>query len=271
VYSNVWVSVCAAFFTYGFSAVFPIASIPEFVFCASLFVYNAQRFYKIQYTNLVVDTPRIHWMKSHLSLVKGLIVVGLIGTVYWGIPMLFDSKYNAAIISLSAAMSILYVVRIGKYNLREIPGAKVFVITLVFFLVACLLPFGSNDELISQFDFTPSSTIVLFFVFQYLYILGMTIVFDIPDLVTDSQNLRTFPQIFGIKKTILISILFVFPLLALLVFVVPYQVIVWGFILLQLLFYAFLFKKYNKEFYISFVGEAMLLLNGLLYFLLRAI
>ncbi len=80
-----------------------------------------------------------------------------------------------------------------KKNLRSIPYLKVFIISIVWVWVTLLFP-----VYISQIKLTWE--ISIFVVSQLLFLLAVTIPFDIRDLKYDSLFLKTIPQIIGAKN-----------------------------------------------------------------------
>ena len=89
-----------------------------------------------------------------------------------------------------------------KFGLRNIPGLKPFLITLVWTLSIVLLPIleaqDANQTAISMRD----SMILL--AKRFLFIAALTIPFDIRDLFEDRKtNLRTIPVVWGEKNAYL--------------------------------------------------------------------
>lgn len=90
---------------------------------------------------------------------------------------------------------LLYVVPFGYPNryfgLRAIPTLKVPLVGLVWAVVTVILPGMAADD--------PASEPIIFFLFiqRFLFIMALTIAFDIRDSALDPPALRTIPQIFG--------------------------------------------------------------------------
>ncbi|MDX1444564.1 hypothetical protein [Lishizhenia sp.] len=87
-------------------------------------------------------------------------------------------------------------------NLREIPHVKIHLIALVWVSSTCIFP-ALNEELLTWKSF-------LFGAAFYLYILAITVPFDIRDLNYDDPTSKTVPQVFGVniaKKIALITLL----------------------------------------------------------------
>jgi len=86
-----------------------------------------------------------------------------------------------------------------KGGLRRVPYLKVFLIALIWVYTTIFIPLMQSDLLfeISQ---------VYFIISMILFLLGITIPFDVRDVYFDSPSIRTLPQVMGIKKSIVFSV-----------------------------------------------------------------
>lgn len=163
-----------------------------FVFFATLFVYNIQRF-----TNVNKDStaPRMKWMYVHRKLVFSSISISLIFSSYYFIKLMEGFDFTVILImSIPAIISLFYIVRIGKRNLREISYVKTHSIALAWTTVLLIFP------LINENLYNPK--LLIFFILpHYLYFLGVAATFDINDLKVDPLTQRTIPQIVGFQHT----------------------------------------------------------------------
>lgn len=232
-----------------------------------LMVYTGQRLFKLNWVEVEKNVPRIQWMQTHIFQVRILFTIGFLGTVYYGIPLVLDSLYRFLLLSGTGLISIFYVVRIQGRNLREIPFLKIFAVVFTFFFVACLLPFENGLSL--KVFLSKNLINGLFLSANLLYIFGITILFDLPDMSFDDPAQKTIPQILGPKKSFwlsvfLVSCVFVYFLLSGAEF---YWWIL--FLTIHVLFYGALWKFKYRLFFLPIFGEMLLLLMGLFYFLLR--
>ncbi len=91
--------------------------------------------------------------------------------------------------------TLLYVIPFfGKKNFRNQYGWKIFIIAFVWAGVTTLLPYFTYHG-------TMSSDLWVTLAQRFLWVLVLTLPFDIRDLVYDSRELGTLPQRFGIEKT----------------------------------------------------------------------
>lgn len=93
-----------------------------------------------------------------------------------------------------AVCTLLYVIPFYGRNLRNRYGLKIFIVGWVWAGVTSLLPFFTTENSIE-------GDLVITFFQRFLWVVVLTLPFDIRDLVYDSKDLGTLPQRFGIAKT----------------------------------------------------------------------
>ena len=94
-------------------------------------------------------------------------------------------------------LTLLYEIpfsRKSKINLRNVGALKIVLISLVWAGVTVLLPLMAAGN---SFD----ALVLLTFLQRFLWVLVLTIPFDIRDVQFDEDHLKTIPQILGIKNT----------------------------------------------------------------------
>ncbi len=157
------------------------------------------------------------------------------------------------IIVIPFLITFFYAVPFGKKSLRYFSGLKIYSIAFCWVLVTSVLPIV---EL--QLDFT--TDIVLENIQRFLFVIVITLPFEIRDVLVDSKNLNTIPQQFGIKKTKLygLFLLLIFFFMEFFKDDVPQQnlIILPLIFLCSLLFLVFASKKQTR-YYASFYVEGI--------------
>ena len=87
-------------------------------------------------------------------------------------------------------------------RLRDLPAIKIYLISIVVSVVVVVLP-GIVAE-------ASGGKIFLLFVIQSLFLLGITIPFDVRDLKIDKPGLKTIPLILGERKAIQLAVALLF-------------------------------------------------------------
>lgn len=134
----------------------------------------------------------------HLSLKKNLRVIQLyslfcfIGLIYFALKQPLSVIVASAVFGLLALFYALPVFPDSK-NLRSISGLKIFIIALVWAGVTVVLPVLTGRD-VYIFSF------VLTLVQRFLFVIVLTIPFDIRDLRFDQSHLGTIPQLYGPEK-----------------------------------------------------------------------
>ncbi|WP_223265841.1 UbiA family prenyltransferase [Vicingus serpentipes] len=211
IYSNIFVSLCVTLLTH---QSYILLELPQknkyflliFVFCATYFTYNIQRILRINYSELLGKQIgiRLSWIVRNRKI---LLLTSILASITCIIMLFFLSFQLLKFIAPLAFLSIFYVVPFFNLNgkkiaLRNYPYIKIIIIAIVWSFVTTALPFlnHSND----MFDY--NQNFILLITEQFLFILAITLPFDIRDLRYDlAANVKTIPAKIGVKKTIVLS------------------------------------------------------------------
>lgn len=163
--------------------------ITRFNFLATFIAYNFIRYFEIDNQS----DYYIQWIQRNKNKLILLILIGLI----WMIEILFKIEHRTHLFILPFVFtSFFYVVPLPYFRLRlrYIASIKLFLIALTWAGVTVVLPLVQ-----CEYEFTSNSFIVLFQ--RFLFILALTIPFDIRDLKIDSSEIKTLPQSIGVDKS----------------------------------------------------------------------
>jgi len=106
------------------------------------------------------------------------------------------------ITAIFGAFTFLYAAPFFRQkNLRSLSGFKIFVVALVWAGVTVLVPLAMTE-------LTLTLDIGLTFLQRFLFVIVLTLPFEIRDLQYDLANLQTLPQRLGVKKTKFLGIFF---------------------------------------------------------------
>ncbi|KJS05640.1 MAG: hypothetical protein VR77_07685 [Flavobacteriales bacterium BRH_c54] len=177
------------------------------VFCATYFIYNFQRLVRMNQKEIDEANIgfRMRWVYKNKQPIIFTIVIAAIILV---VSLFYIDIKTIIVLAIMGLFSVVYVVRFIPYNnkwlaLRDIPFLKIFVIAFVWALVTGLLPLISSKDLI-QINLQH----ILFLTKQFLFVVAITIPFDIRDMKYDvEKGIKTFPLVVGVKKIIILGIL----------------------------------------------------------------
>lgn len=202
VFSNLLVSLSIGFLCSGICIQLNIPNpfwYGLFVFSSTLLTYNVQRFIKSTQT-VPHPTNHILWVLSHK---KELYLIGFVSTfltLYSFLQIFHWNLISISILIISLIISILYVYKINSKSLRDTPYLKIHLIAFIW--VVALGIFELVNEQIFEIEKW------MFVLVHYLYVLAVTIPFDIRDLKYDDLNKKTIPQVFGVKNSKMMSFVF---------------------------------------------------------------
>ena len=207
-FSNVFMALCAVaqglvtFYLIAAKPVFPVLGL---LFTSTLGVYNFSILITKPANPAASPYKRVQWFFAHFRLMVTITIVCLLSLVPLFILMSFESRILLAFLGLiSFCYSIpLFTIGTQKFGLRNIPGLKPFLITLVWTLSTVLLPILEAQRFhlteISLHDMT------ILIAKRFLFIAALTVPFDIRDLFQDRQSgLKTVPVVWGEKKAYLV-------------------------------------------------------------------
>ncbi|TDI71383.1 MAG: hypothetical protein E2O86_01945 [Bacteroidetes bacterium] len=163
-----------------------------FVFFGAITGYNFVKYSKL---------AGIH----HRSLTDSLRTIQIFSFLSFGIVTfcLFNLPVKVLwITAIFGVFTFLYSAPFFRHkNLRSLSGFKIFVVALVWAGVTVLVPLAMTE-------LTLTLDIALTFLQRFLFVIVLTLPFEIRDLQYDLANLQTLPQRLGVQKTKFLGIFF---------------------------------------------------------------
>tara|TARA_B100000809_G_scaffold49621_3_gene44612 strand:+ start:3007 stop:3768 length:762 start_codon:yes stop_codon:yes gene_type:complete len=173
-----------------------------FIGLSTFVAYNGIRYLKYK-KGLLREVVFIWFEKNKgpLSLMNFSAIVYLLVTFRQ-----FD--INSLLVMLPfSLLTLLYMNPLGASNkkslsLRKIPGFKIFCISISWSGLVVLFPLVEANIEIGVREF-------MFFLQQVLFVLVLTLPFDLRDIPFDEKELKTIPQVLGVRKTKILGIGFI--------------------------------------------------------------
>jgi 4-hydroxybenzoate polyprenyltransferase len=206
-FSNTFMALCAiaqGLVTFYLIGSKPVVSVLCLMFSCTMVIYNF---------SILLNKPpqpessgykRVRWYYTHYRLMVTITIVTTLSLL----PLIFllsaESKILLVFLGIvSFAYSFpLFTLGDKKFGLRNIPGLKQFLITLIWTMSTVLLPLMEAQHLhLSQISMRDTTILIAK---RFLFIGALTIPFDIRDLFHDQQSgLKTIPVLYGEKKAYL--------------------------------------------------------------------
>ncbi|MFT5823676.1 MAG: hypothetical protein ACI8ZM_004938 [Crocinitomix sp.] len=260
-YSNSWIGFGAAAFIWQYYLIYDLAcnwQLITFAFFATVLTYTFQRYYKI-----ISDTKqgglRMVWMKENPNLIKGIMLVSGIGCLPFLLGMTLSSLF---LLFTCGLLSLFYVIKIpGKIgrNLRDIPSLKIFLIGIVWAATSTFLPYLNE----------PAGTVEipwLLFIADFVFVVAITIPFDIRDIILDESDKKTIPQLLGETKALWIAVIMLLVNYTLLILVVDSLLVLTLTCLSLSVIFVRASTKDSPDIYFSFFIDGLLILQPLFLF-----
>lgn len=221
---------------------------PFFVFFSTILSYNFIRFLNVPkvknwFSDWYVD------QKKYLILLSAM---SMLGCFYF----LFKLNWNAVFVLIPFVLiTSFYGMNISNksLSLRKIPRLKIFLIAFCYAGVTVLFPLVQNGVEIGL-------SMVVLFVQRFLFVLLITLPFDIRDVEFDADELKTLPQYLGIRKSKIIGFVLMLFILLLEWFFIdkgPYQLVILLLVLLISTTFLYFSRVEQSKYYSSFWVEAM--------------
>jgi len=166
--------------------------LPWFVFFSTIASYNFIRLYKIYKIKRWV----FKFIIDHKKRILVLTIISALLVIYLSLSL----KRDALLALLPFALfTLFYVVPIPvkKNNalaLRSVAFLKLFLIAISWAGVTVLVP-------LINYEIELQSAEIIIFVQRFLFIVVITIPFDIRDMNFDEPGLKTLPQVFGTQRS----------------------------------------------------------------------
>lgn len=223
-----------------------------FVALSIIISYNFIRLFEIK-------LDRLNWFKNwFFEHRKVLLILSVLSTILLGYIMFFSTFNLKSIIILFpfGFMTLFYVVplfKIGNVEIsfRNFPFIKIFSIAVSWAGITVFFPLYE-----AGFEFT--STVYIEFIQRILFLIAITLPFDIRDVTIDPKKLKTLPQVLGVSVSKFVG----YVLLLMFVFLDVYRkdysnfYIVIVIAVVSSLFLGFATPK-RKRYYTSFWVEAI--------------
>lgn len=206
-FSNIFMSLCAvaqALVTFHLIGSKPVYTVIGLLFTSTLIIYNF---------SILLSKPRhpdrspykrVRWFFAHYRLMLSITMVSTLSLIPLFFLLSTESRILLIFLSVLSFCYSLPLFSLGeqKFGLRNIPGLKTFLISLVWTMSCVLLPVLEAQDLhladVSVRDIT------LLVAKRFLFIFALAIPFDIRDLFSDRQaGLKTIPVAWGEKNAYL--------------------------------------------------------------------
>lgn len=227
------------------------------IFFGILLEYNLHKFYAVIKNNEEIKSEKYSWAKNNKYIYFSIIIIAFIFLIYFFINL----KTNIILYLIPfAILNLLYSLPIfKKIKIRKIPLIKIFLIAFVWTFVTVNIPFIYSEVRLSN-------AIYLLFLERFIFIIAITIPFDIRDIQQDKINgVKTIPYFLGENKSYLLSniLIIIFSIITTIHYLIYLNYyILFSFIITTIITLIFLNSKSirkNKYFYYGYLDGSMFL------------
>ena len=270
VYGNLYVAIPIALLAFSSYSIFGTHLISleliALIFFSTLFLYPMHRLLSLYRIQPEAYSLRLKIAAKFKGFLFMVVVLAAIGTAYFGLQIsekVFYSFIPLGILSLGYSIPFIPSKK-RLLRIRDLPGIKVFAIGFVVSFVTVIVPILNGIEVLNV------GVVGLYFLIRMLFIVAITLPFDIRDMKLDrKENIKTIPLIIGKKNTLklargLIVLSIVLTLLLPSVCNVAYvhssfllmSLVLTGFVLMRM-------KDFERGYFNAFVLEGMMIVQAI--------
>ena len=198
VFTNLYVALCGAALT---GASYVLLGLPArldtaagMVFCGTLVIYNLDRLAERE----TGGSTHERWVERNRKLLWAITWLGAMAGVFCATQLTTASQWSLVPAGLVAVGYCLPIIKQDRYRyrrLKELPGAKLPLIALVWTYATMGLPMLESGVAMSL-----DSAVLL--MTRFLFLAAVAMPFDVPDMQRDQQSgIATLPTLFGVRTT----------------------------------------------------------------------
>ncbi|MCF6212681.1 MAG: hypothetical protein L3J45_01510 [Flavobacteriaceae bacterium] len=163
-------------------------TVPLFVFFSTIVSYNYIRLTRIKQ----IETGFSNWLEGKRIYLIIIIILSFMVCVYLLLQVRLEALFVLIPFGFLTGLYVLPAFLSKKINLRNLPTVKIFVISFSWAGITVLFPLIQHG----LFD----KVILLLFLRRFLFVVVLTLPFDIRDVSYDAKSLKTLPIWLGVTK-----------------------------------------------------------------------
>lgn len=192
--SSLWVasSVAALTLITYLNIDFPInLNVVLLTFFGTVFGYNFVKYFKL------IKGEQLKFQVSGFKFVLFSSVISLLLSGYYFFQLEIKTQL---LLIFPALLTFFYTVSFGKKTLRTTDGIKIYIIAICWVFVTVVLP-------IIEGQWELNNDIIIELLQRFLFVIAITLPFEIRDVLNDDTSLGTMPQKIGVVYTKIVGVM----------------------------------------------------------------
>lgn len=175
------------------------------MFFSTLLIYNLGFYRAVLFSD---EAQRYHaeWMRKNRSYWVFSMLIALLAVLYLFSSFSHQAQLAIGALSLVSFFYIIHDINIYgfKLSIRNVPYIKTIIVSLIWALITVVPQLLDNNLIGEDIQWK------VLLVERFLFILSITLMFDIRDINSDPEYLHTIPRLVGVRITKALAILFLF-------------------------------------------------------------
>ena len=215
-----------------------------------LSIYNFHRLWKLRRGDL--PNGILVWLKNNEFSVAILSLSSIVITIYLYVSY-FSQQYRIHLLCIICVLiCILYVYRIRRYSLREIPYLKIFLVFGIWSFLLHVMPYMLFGTLVFPLE-------------GLLLLFAILVPSDMKDIDFDPEEMKTIPQLIGINNSL--NLIRMLSLLGISYSVIVYDEPMWAWLVSfsYMLVLTFFHSRINKDYFFVWIDACFLIVGIVLF------
>ena len=215
-----------------------------------LSIYNFHRLWKLRRGDLPYGI--LVWLKSNKLSIAMLSFSSVISTMYIYLSYFSEQYLIHLLCAICVSICILYVCRIRRYSLREIPYLKIFLVFGIWSFLLHIMPYMLFGNLVF-----PLGGLLLLF--------AILIPSDMKDIDFDPEEMKTIPQLLGTNNSL--NLIRMLSILGISYSVIVYDESMWAWVMSfsYMLVLTFFYSRINKDYFFVWIDACFLIVGVVLF------
>ena len=211
-----------------------------------LSIYNFHRLWKLRRGDL--PDVILNWLEANKASVIFISIISLLSAGYLYARYFAQNYLIHLLCAACVLICILYVYRIRKYSLREIPYIKIFLVFGIWYFLLHIMPHMLFKSFVYPFE-------------GFILLFAILIPSDMKDIDYDPEEMKTIPQVIGTNNSLKLMRLLSILGICYLVIIQNNSAMPWIISFTYMFLLTFFHSRINKDYFFVWIDACFLIVG----------